>query len=74
MLVTEKPNTFQTRDNCFICGELLIFPFVFWQGTDGESISLHPNCAEYLSINLLSDFLGIPATDTREEVRHGNRR
>ena len=70
---------------CFMCGEAVIPPGVFWVGNDGDEsndsavIGLHLDCAYRLSQHLLADYLraaGIKASglsagaiDTEGEMR-----
>ena len=51
--------------NCFICGERLTVPFVFWAGC--SRIGLHSGCAFHLANGLLRDVnemtIGKPEAD-----------
>ena len=67
VLITTEKNTSPTVGYCFLCGELVEnVPYIFWEGCNGKAISLHPECAEYLGINILSDFLAYQYPRLRE--------
>jgi hypothetical protein len=46
-------------DDCFVCGEKLTLPYVYWHGSGGDnkgkSISLHHQCARHLAKGITQD-------------------
>jgi len=70
-VIREQANTFPEQSQCFLCGEPIDIPYIFWQGGNGEAIVLHSECAEYLGINLLSDYLAYTVPRLGKVVRNG---
>ncbi len=65
-IIKNDTDTFPKSGYCFMCGEpVVIAPYIFWQGGNGEGIALHPDCAEYLGINLLDEFLKCKSPEYR---------
>ena len=71
-VIKNEPTTFPMPQNCFVCGNQVNVPCIFWQGTDGHGITLHFTCAEYLGLNILNDYLESQkylATEKESHVR-----
>ena len=70
-LITNETNTFPRDSDCYHCGKLIENPpYIFWQGY-GEGIAFHPECCQYVAINLLSDFLAYQPPMAEKEVCSG---
>lgn len=44
-------------DDCYLCGKPLTGISVYWHGTQGRGIALHPDCGERLGAALIRDSL-----------------
>lgn len=57
------------NDLCFLCGEKLTFPYVYWNGSHGDikgqakGISLHAGCARHLAVAITKDAVRIETSN-----------
>ena len=45
----------ELSSQCFCCGKVLVTPYIYWHGSHGKGISLHPECAQHLAKGILRD-------------------
>jgi len=57
----------ENYESCFLCGNPISGPFVYWHGSTGD-IALHESCADYLAWNLVKDSATLRMEESR--VRH----
>ena len=61
----------EVNDLCFGCGEKLLLPYVYWNGSHGDikgerkGISLHADCAKHLARGITKDALKIESEETK---------
>jgi hypothetical protein len=41
-------------DSCFVCGAVLVFPFIRWAGPEAQ-VDMHPECVLHLGVRLMRD-------------------
>lgn len=69
-VITCEPTSFPIPHHCFVCGEQVDFPYIFWQGAGEQGIALHTHCAEYLGLNILNDYLESQKHPTARRKSH----